>query len=117
MLIKMRKAQSTAEYAILFGLVIGGLVAMQTYLKRSMQGKLKDAGDVLTQTTGDINGVQLGTTSQYEPYYLSQKTSDTSRTQSSSKTETVSADEARATSETANVSVDITETEQSFTGF
>lgn len=36
-----KKAQSTLEYFILLGIIIAGLVAMQVYLKRGMQGRLK----------------------------------------------------------------------------
>lgn len=45
MLIKMRKAQSTLEYALLIGVVVGALLAMQTYLKRSIQGRMQIIGD------------------------------------------------------------------------
>ena len=40
-----RKGQSTAEYAIVIGLVIAAAVAMQVYVKRGLQGKMKDAVD------------------------------------------------------------------------
>ena len=72
MFIKWRKkiAQSTTEYAILLGVIITLVAAMQTYVKRSFQAKIKNAAD-----TRDIGGgVQLDSsifkTSQYEPYYL-----------------------------------------------
>lgn len=45
MLIKIRKAQSTLEYALLIGVVVGALLAMQTYLKRSIQGRMQIIGD------------------------------------------------------------------------
>ena len=45
MLIRMRKAQSTLEYALLIGVVVGALIAMQNYLKRSMMGRLQAVGD------------------------------------------------------------------------
>lgn len=41
----MRKAQSTLEYALLIGVVVGALLAMQTYLKRSIQGRMQIIGD------------------------------------------------------------------------
>ncbi len=40
-----KKGQNTAEYAILIGLVIAGALAMQTYVKRGMQGRVHDASD------------------------------------------------------------------------
>ena len=60
-----KKAQNTAEYAILIALVIGAVVAMQTYAQRALQGRMRDASLQLVQQTSN-----LGTTAQYEPYYL-----------------------------------------------
>lgn len=45
MLTKLRTAQSTLEYALLISVVVGGLLTMQNYLKRSVQGKLQAAAD------------------------------------------------------------------------
>jgi hypothetical protein len=70
-----RKGQSTAEYAIVIGLVIAAAVAMQVYVKRGIQGKVRDAVDNTLAAT------------QYEPYYLS-TTSDSSRAENTTaKTE------------------------------
>jgi uncharacterized protein (UPF0333 family) len=67
-LIKNRKAQQTAEYALLISLVVAAVIAMQTYAQRTIQGRIRDAGVYLqTQTTA------LGTMRQYEPYYLDKK--------------------------------------------
>jgi hypothetical protein len=66
MFMRKRKGQSTAEYAIVIGLVIGAAVAMQVYVKRGLQGKVKDATDYVDSDSGTV----LGKTSQYEPYYL-----------------------------------------------
>jgi len=66
-LLKNRKAQQTAEYALLISLVIAAVVAMQTYAQRTLQSRIKGAGNYLTQQTS-----QLGTSEQYEPYYLDQ---------------------------------------------
>src|SRR4030042_5192763 len=41
----MVKAQSTLEYALLIAVVVGSLLYMQNYLKRSMQGRLQKIGD------------------------------------------------------------------------
>ncbi len=40
-----RRAQSTVEYAILIAVVVGALLAMQIYMKRGVQGKLRSATD------------------------------------------------------------------------
>ena len=63
MLRRLRKGQSTAEYAIVIGLVIAAAIAMQVYVKRSIQGKMKDATDF-----NDPAATML-TTKQYEPLY------------------------------------------------
>jgi Flp pilus assembly pilin Flp len=64
-LIKNKKAQNTAEYAILISLVVAGIIAMQTYAQRALQGRVRDASLFLVNTTAS-----LGNTAQYEPYYL-----------------------------------------------
>ena len=56
-LLKNKRAQNTAEYAILIAVVVGAAIAMQVYVKRGIQGKVKEKVD------------EVGT--QYEPYYLS----------------------------------------------
>jgi len=60
-----KKGQSTAEYAIVIGLVIAAIVAMQVYVKRGLQGKVKDAVDYNDPSSSSV----LGRTGQYEPYY------------------------------------------------
>ena len=76
---KSKKAQNTAEYAILISLVVAGIVAMQTYAQRALQARVRDSSDVMTSIVGnsdvhnawtDVGGTALGATKQYEPYYL-----------------------------------------------
>ncbi|MBF0385220.1 MAG: hypothetical protein HQL27_05050 [Candidatus Omnitrophica bacterium] len=69
-LIKNKKAQNTAEYAILISLVVAGIIAMQTYAQRALQARVRDASSLMTSTKGPA-GFQMNTTVQYEPYYLS----------------------------------------------
>lgn len=64
-LLKNKKAQQTAEYALLIALVVAGVIAMQTYAQRALQARVRDASLYLTNQTS-----LLGTTNQYEPYYL-----------------------------------------------
>ena len=64
-LIKNKRAQNTAEYAILISLVVAGIIAMQTYAQRALQGRVRDASLFLVNATSG-----LGNTAQYEPYYL-----------------------------------------------
>ncbi|HBR15929.1 MAG TPA: hypothetical protein DD723_10415 [Candidatus Omnitrophica bacterium] len=66
-LIKNKKAQNTAEYAILISLVVAGVIAMQTYGQRALQARVRDAAQYLSNQTSGLGD----TTSQYEPYYLS----------------------------------------------
>lgn len=40
-----KKAQSTLEYAILITVILAGLLAMQIYMKRGYQGRLKAEAD------------------------------------------------------------------------
>ncbi|MBU1726887.1 MAG: hypothetical protein KJ880_04595 [Candidatus Omnitrophica bacterium] len=71
-----KKGQSTAEYVIVLGLIIGVVIAMQTYIKRGLQGRVKDAVDFTDQgaqsdgsnITGQ--GVVQFSGKQYEPGYL-----------------------------------------------
>jgi len=64
-LLKNKKAQNTAEYALLIALVVAGVIAMQTYAQRALQARVRDAGQYLTSSTSS-----LGRTNQYEPYYM-----------------------------------------------
>ena len=63
--LKNRKAQNTAEYALLIALVVAGVIAMQTYAQRAMQARIHDASTYMTATTNTIGG-----NVQYEPYYM-----------------------------------------------
>ena len=44
-MLRHRKAQSTAEYVIVLGLIVAAVIAMQTYVKRGLQGRIRDAVD------------------------------------------------------------------------
>ena len=59
-LFRNRNGQTTAEYAILIGLVVAALVTIQTYVKRGLQGRFKTEVDDMAAGTA-----QLGTTKQY----------------------------------------------------
>jgi Flp pilus assembly pilin Flp len=64
-LLKNKKAQNTAEYAILISLVVAGIIAMQTYAQRALQARVKDASKFMSDSTS-----VMGSSVQYEPYYL-----------------------------------------------
>ena len=62
-----RKGQNTAEYAILIAVVIGAIIAMQLYVKRGLQGKVRDVTDNVG--AGLLDAGYTKVTNQYEPYY------------------------------------------------
>ncbi len=64
-LIKNKKAQQTAEYALLISLVVAAIIAMQTFAQRTIQARIRDASGYLAKQTS-----AMGQTNQYEPYYL-----------------------------------------------
>ena len=68
-----KRGQNTAEYAILIGVIVAAAIAMQIYVRRGMQAKVKEAVD-FTTTADTMSGVaevgNLFTQKQYEPYYL-----------------------------------------------
>ena len=66
-LFKNKKAQNTAEYALLIALVVAGVIAMQTYAQRALQARVRGAAIMLTNSTRTN---VIGSTGQYEPYYL-----------------------------------------------
>jgi hypothetical protein len=72
MLRRKKIGQSTAEYAIVIGLVIAAAVAMQVYVKRGIQAKVKGAVDYKPGA--------MFTTNQYEPF---DSTSDMNATRTS----------------------------------
>ncbi len=77
MLRRKTKAQTVAEYAVLFSLVIAAAVAMQLYVKRGLQARMKSGTDAFTSISGNIadatggafTSAQIGNQGQYEPYY------------------------------------------------
>lgn len=40
-----KNGQSTLEYAVLIVVIIAALIAMQTYLKRGIQGRMRESSD------------------------------------------------------------------------
>ncbi|MBU1124501.1 MAG: hypothetical protein KKC84_00570 [Candidatus Omnitrophica bacterium] len=81
------------EYALMIAIVIGAFAAMQLYLKRGMQARIKGGVDnvadaVLTQAAeDDTKGVTtdlFGTDTQYEPYYQGASTFTTTSSEGTS---------------------------------
>jgi hypothetical protein len=85
MLLRLRsnKGQNTAEYAIVIALIIGAAIAMQTYVKRGLQGRTKDATDYMQTQTATLGGTQ-----QYEPYYSQSDNTTTAQSSMNKNTAT-----------------------------
>lgn len=83
-LMNKKRAQSTAEYAIVLALVVGAVVAMQVYVKRGINSRIKDTvdynGGLTAQKVGDEDFTLNA--AQYEPYYLDQNTTSASGSKS-----------------------------------
>ena len=77
---KTRSGQSMAEYAIVLTVVITAIVAMQIYVKRGLQGKVRDVTDAVGFGLTKAQGITK-VTNQYEPYYA-QSNYNTSQNQS-----------------------------------
>jgi len=81
--LKNRKAQNTAEYALLIALVVAGVIAMQTYAQRALQARVHDAAAFMANSGSNAES-GLGNSTQYEPYYMqtnysSNSTSDSNK--------------------------------------
>jgi len=78
-LFKNKRAQNTAEYAIMIVIVIGVFSAMQLYIRRGLQARIKGGTDnipgaIIGQYGGNVGVNILGNVggnqyTQYEPYY------------------------------------------------
>ena len=69
-----RSGQSTAEYAIVLGVVLAALVGMQIYVRRGVNARLKDGSDSALSAIRANLGITTASTGddrQYEPYYAS----------------------------------------------
>ena len=76
-----RRGQTTAEYAIVLGVVLAALVAMQVYVRRGVNAQVRKGVDEFTHAGSSnrswLTDLTLGQgevtitrpTGQYEPYY------------------------------------------------
>lgn len=62
---RWKRGQSTLEYAVLIIIIIGALLSIQVYIKRGVQGRLKQATDDIGDqfSTGNTNVVKIMATS------------------------------------------------------
>jgi uncharacterized protein (UPF0333 family) len=54
-----RKGQSTLEYTVIIAVIVAAVIMMQSYVKRSVQGRVKDSADSVgdqysTSATGNV---------------------------------------------------------------
>ena len=61
---RRQKGQSTLEYAILIIIILGALLAIQVYIKRGIQGRLKESADNIGDqfSPGNTNAVRTTST-------------------------------------------------------
>lgn len=78
-MLNSKKGQSTLEYAIIIAVVVAALLAMQFYMKRGVQGKLRSSTDEIGE--------------QFSPTYTSNYTTESL----TNTTETVTAGGATTT--------------------
>ena len=94
-----RRAQSTLEYALMIAVVVGALIAMQVYVKRGLQGKLKDSTDQIGEqyspgfTTGHEEINTTTTTHETLASGLTNTTSTTNQDKNTNDNTTVYAEE------------------------
>lgn len=86
-----KRAQSTGEYALVFAIILGAIVAMQTYVKRGIQGRVKAGTDYMVRET-----LGIGPVTQFDPYYYE---SDYTSVRDSDQAQTYTAGAAGLTSD------------------
>ncbi len=66
--LNQKKGQSTVEYAVLIIIIIAALLSIQAYIKRGVQGRLKDSADNIGDqySVGNTNFVHAVQTNSYE---------------------------------------------------
>ncbi len=58
--LNQRRGQTTLEYAVLIVVIIGALISIQVYMKRGVQGRLKQATDDIGSqySEGNTNSIK-----------------------------------------------------------
>ena len=94
-LLRSKKAQNTMEYAILIAVVIGVFSAMQIFMRRGLQDRIKAGVDYASKAAcatelsdrsilGENSSAE-GKVMQYEPYYLGASDTTTESSQGKEK--------------------------------
>ena len=77
-LLRNKRAQNVAEYAMLIALVVGAIIAIQTFAKRALQARVRDASKYMVDNTNFWSNTGKDYNSaQYEPYYLQSESTAT----------------------------------------
>src|ERR1039457_6290226 len=63
--LNQKRGQSTLEYAVLIVVIIGALLTIQVYIKRGVQGRLKQASDDIGDQYSQGNENEIKTTTSY----------------------------------------------------
>jgi uncharacterized protein (UPF0333 family) len=91
-----KKGQNTLEYAIIIAVIVAALIAMQSYIKRGIQGRMKASTDDIgeqfsAQNTSGTTQTNLNATSTETISGGAQSTTatDTTQTQTKSVSENV----------------------------
>ena len=69
---RQSRGQSTAEYAIVIALVLGAAIAMQTFVRRTIQGRVADGASpvpFVTLTNVGAHPALAGNNTLFEPGY------------------------------------------------
>ncbi len=93
-MLSKKRGQSTAEYAVLIALVIGAAIAMQTYVKRGLQGRTHGASNrYFNEVTANassgwdqISNIPVTGSMQYEPGELESRSTQTVSEQTANTT-------------------------------
>lgn len=75
-----KRAQTTAEYAILIAIVVGAVVAMQIYVKRGIQGRVRNVVDYVENPEAAKGVSATFNGEQYEPYYATSEMTSSRKT-------------------------------------
>ncbi len=67
-------AQSTTEYAVLVACIVAAVIGMQIYLKRGIQGRLRQGGDEVGQQYSATGTDSITTTATNSTWTINQST-------------------------------------------
>ena len=84
-----KRAQSTLEYAVVIAIIAAALIAMQVYIKRGIQGRMKQASDdVGSQFSPGYTNITTVTTSNVKSFENVYQTGNAGDTMATTKANT-----------------------------